>query len=220
VVIAMHSLAAADHARILQADRLAAAARRRPPVDGSDLERLVTMAAAGEQPAWDALVERFGPLLIRVARSHGLTPHEAEDAVQETWMCLMRHIGAVRQPRALGGWLRTTVRNESLRLRVRLERERPSGQDLGDALADTMSHETPDESDAVRCRVAVARALDVLPARHRTLMRALFAEPEPTYRDVATKLGMPIGSIGPTRGRCIAQLRRDARLRALAEAAD
>jgi RNA polymerase sigma factor (sigma-70 family) len=216
----MHSLAAAYYARTLQADRLAAAARRRPPADGSDLERLVAMATAGDQPAWDALVARFGPLMMRLARSHGLTRHEAEDAVQETWMRLMRNIGAVRQPRALGGWLRTAVRNESLRVRVRRERERPSGEDLCDALADTMRHETADESDAVRRRVAVARALDALPARHRTLRRALFAEPEPTYRDVATQLGMPIGSIGPTRGRCIAQLRRDARLRALDEAAD
>jgi RNA polymerase sigma factor (sigma-70 family) len=214
----MHSLVTEQYARTVQAERLAAAARRRPPADGSDLERLVKLAAAGDQPAWDALVDRFGPSLLRVARAQGLRRHEAEDAVQETWMRLMRHIGAVRDPRALSGWLRTTVRNESLRLRMRHERERPSGEDLRATLADT--HEIADQLHVTQCRLAVARALEALPTRHRTLMRVLFGDAEPSYQDVAKQLGMPIGSIGPIRGRCIAQLRRDARLQRLADAAD
>jgi RNA polymerase sigma factor (sigma-70 family) len=191
-----------------------------PHASAYDLERLVAAAAAGDQPSWDALVERFGPALIRMARSHGLSRHEAEDAVQETWMRLLRRIETVREPRALSGWLRTTVRHESLRVRERGQRESPTAEELCADVADTTGVEAQAGLDAAECGVAVARALDALPARHRKLMRALFTETEPSYEEVAAQLGIPVGSIGPIRRRCLARLRLDGRLRRVAEALD
>jgi RNA polymerase sigma factor (sigma-70 family) len=191
-----------------------------PHVSAHDLERLVAAAAAGDQPSWDALVERFEPALIRMARSHGLSRHEAEDAVQETWMRLLRRIETVREPRALSGWLRTTVRHESLRVRERVQRESPTADELWADVADTTSVEAQVGLDAAECGVAVARALDALPARHRKLMRALFTETEPSYEEIASRLGIPVGSIGPIRRRCLARLRLDGRLRRVAEALD
>jgi RNA polymerase sigma factor (sigma-70 family) len=191
-----------------------------PHLSAHDLERLVATAATGDQPAWQALVERFGPALIRMARSHGLSTHEAEDAVQETWMRLLRHIDTLREPRALSGWLKTTVRNESLRVRERVQRERPTAEELCADVADTTTFEAQAGLDAAECGAAVARALDALPARHRKLMRALFTESEPSYEEVASQLGMPLGSIGPIRRRCLARLRLDGRLRRVAEALD
>src|SRR4051794_25966649 len=84
-----------------------------------DLDQLVATAAKGDEHAWEALFRRFQPQLLRVARSQGLSAHEAEDAVQDTWMRLMGGIGSVREPRALGGWLTTTARRESQRVRMR-----------------------------------------------------------------------------------------------------
>ena len=181
------------------------------------LESLVTAAARGDQDAWATLVERFGPKLLRVARAHGLSRHEAEDAVQETWVRLLRNIQRVREPSALGGWLTTTARHESLRVRARSSREKPTGQELTLDRADGGEPET--QLDASSCRAAVSQALEALPPRHRALLEALFAESEPSYREIATQLDMPIGSIGPIRQRCLAQLRRDGGLRRLADAA-
>src|SRR3954471_23586260 len=214
----MHHHAVNDYARTVQAERLDAARRRRAPLDGGELEALVGAAAAGEPRAWNALVARFGPYLTRVARAQGLSHQEAEDAVQETWIRLLRHIRRVREPPALRGWLSTTAKHESLRARKRARRETPTDQELlPDACADEASAELV---DAMAAREALAAALDALPGPQRELMHALFADSEVSYLEIAARLGIPVGSIGPTRGRCLAQLRRDTRLRRLVEVAD
>jgi RNA polymerase sigma factor (sigma-70 family) len=200
-----------DHyVRAVQADRMAAVA--------SDLDRLVATAARGDERAWEALFRRFQPQLLRVARGQGLNAYEAEDAVQDTWMRLMGAIGGVREPRALGGWLTTTARRESQRVRQRTARELPTGDELaGDVAA---CDEAEDRLEAAACRDAVVRALNGLPPRHQRLMRALFDDAAGSYEEIAHELGMPVGSIGPIRGRCLTQLRRDTQLRQLAEAID
>jgi RNA polymerase sigma factor (sigma-70 family) len=217
-VIEMHENAVDDDVRTIQADRVAAASGRRPRVAGADLERLVATAAAGDDLAWDALVRRFQPHLLRVARSQGLSAEQAEDAVQDTWMRLMRNIGRVREPRALAGWLTTTARHESLRVRERSAREKPTADELrGDV---SVTDEAEARLDVAACRAAVTRALDVLPTRHRTLMRALFDDAAGSYSEIARDLDMPVGSIGPIRGRCLAQLRRNGQLRQMADLVD
>jgi RNA polymerase sigma factor (sigma-70 family) len=143
--------------------------------------------------------------------------HEAEDAVQETWVRLLRGIQTVREPNAIGGWLATTARHESLRLRERAAREKPTGDELAFDAADQTGEEVEAQLDAALRQAAVLRAVDTLPPRHRALVRALFAESEPSYREIADRLDMPIGSIGPIRQRCLTQLRRNGGLRRLAE---
>ncbi|WP_053225871.1 RNA polymerase sigma factor [Solirubrobacter soli] len=187
-------------------------------LDPSDLDRLVVTAAAGDERAWDGLVRRFQPQLLRVARAQGLSLHEAEDAVQDTWMRLMGGIRGVREPRALGGWLTTTARRESQRLRQRNAQELPTADDLASDVSTDDDAEA--RLDAAACREAVSRALAGLPPRHRRLMRALFDDTAGSYHEIARDLDMPVGSIGPIRGRCLTQLRGNAHLQQLAEAID
>jgi len=214
----MHQHASSAYLRAAHADRVAAASSKRPPAGGAELERLVAAAAAGEPSAWEALVTRFAPRLHRVARAQGLSRAEAEDAVQDTWMRLVRHIGGVRDAAAIGGWLQTTARRESMRVRERAQRERATGEPLGADVG--VGTEAGHGVDSATCQAAVNRALTGLPVRRRTLLRLLFAESAPSYGEIAAELGIPVGSIGPTRGRCLAQLRRDGDLRRLAEQLD
>jgi RNA polymerase sigma factor (sigma-70 family) len=214
----MHQHVANEYLHAVHADRAAVASRRRAPVDGAELERMVAAAAAGQPLAWEALVTRYGPRLLRVARSQGLSRAEAEDAVQDTWMRLLRSIGGLRDAAAVGSWLHTTARRESLRLRERARRERATDEPLGAEVDDTP--EPGRGVDAATCQAVVNRALVGLPVRQRTLMRMLFDDAAPSYGEIAAELDMPIGSIGPTRGRCLAQLRRNGSLQRLAEQLD
>jgi RNA polymerase sigma factor (sigma-70 family) len=216
----MHAEIRLEYARALHEERLAVAARRRAPADGGSLERLVAHAAAGDQSSWDALVSRFTPRLERLARAQGLSRHEAQDAVQETWVRLLGSITHVREPRALAGWLATTARRESQRVHARARRETPTDETLGAEMADTTARDAEAAVGTVERSAAVTRALDGLPPRHRALLRALFAESEPSYTEIAAQLDIPVGSIGPIRGRALARLRRNAGLRQLAEAAE
>jgi RNA polymerase sigma factor (sigma-70 family) len=179
-----------------------------------DLELVVAHAQAGDPSAWSDLVRRFRAHVIRVARAHGLSAHDAEDVVQETWLRLFRNLHRLRDARALGGWLSTTARRESLRMLESGRREQPSDADLG---AGEAAPENPEREVLSRQRSeAIAHALRALPARHQVLMRALLAEPAPSYGQISAQLGIPIGSIGPIRGRCLARLRGDEALRAAA----
>jgi RNA polymerase sigma factor (sigma-70 family) len=184
--------------------------------DHDDLQRLVGAAASGDSSAWEALVARFEPLLLRVARAHGLSPQQAEDAVQETWIRLLQNIERVREPQALGGWLKVTMRRESVRIHRRAQRERPTADEPPGDPAASPEDDVHGGPDTAGRRTAVKRALDALPARHRALMRALFADATPSYQEIAAQLDMPVGSIGPIRGRCLAQLRLDGRLQRVA----
>lgn len=175
--------------------------------DGSDAE-LVAAALKGDQTAWDAIVARFGGRVWAVARAHRLNTADGEDVVQVTFLKLVSHLHTVRDPSRVGAWLATTARNESLSLLRRAGRTVPVGDDdaldaADPALPPVESGLLAEERDA-----ALLSALDRLPERCRRLLRVLMADPEPTYEEVGLALSMPIGSIGPTRGRCLEQLRR------------
>ena len=191
----------------LQDERHAAAARRRPPSDAAELERVVHAAAAGNPMAWSDLIERFSVRIRAVARRHRLSAHDIDDVVQCTWITLHRHIDGIRDPSAIGAWLETTARHESLKILRRIQREEPTvfDADSDEALAAT------DETgiDAGEQRTAVLSALERLPRRQRELLMMLISDPAPSYDQISRALGMPVGSIGPTRGRAVARLRRD-----------
>jgi RNA polymerase sigma factor (sigma-70 family) len=172
-----------------------------PPDDVADLVRA---AAAGDQTAWYALVERFSALPWAVCRSCRLSASDAADVNQIVWLRLIEHLGRLRQPERLAGWLVTVTRRECLR--VLTQRGREGGNVPGDLV---------DQGDGGEARLlaaeralAVRVALERIPPRCQALLKLLVADPGASYEDVSRALGMPVGSIGPTRLRCLEQLRR------------
>jgi RNA polymerase sigma factor (sigma-70 family) len=178
---------------------------------------LVHRAQAGDQQAWDELVTRFTSLLWSVARAHRLDSFDAADVVQTTWLRLLEHLGDIQDPERLPGWLATTARRECLRMLKRSGREVVGGVD--DVAADMVDQSTEplderlltDERD-----ITLWRCFQRLPDRCQMLLRVLMATPPPNYADVSVAMGMPIGSIGPTRGRCLNRLREMAEQAGLA----
>lgn len=167
--------------------------------EGTD--ELVVRARDGDGDAWARLVERHSALLWSIARSHGLNDADAGDVVQTTWLRLVERIDALRDPSATGCWLATTARNESLRLLRRRSRDVPL------VPAPRQPEPGPEQVAVARERLGqVGTALDTLPKRCRTLLR-LFAL-APTHAELAAALGIPIGSVAPTRARCLEALRR------------
>jgi RNA polymerase sigma factor (sigma-70 family) len=191
----------------LEAERRDTASRRRPPVGVTDLARVVRAASAGDAAAWSALLERFTARLRAVAHAHQLSAHDAEDVAQTTWLRLLEHIDAVKEPDAIGAWLETTARRESLRVIRSARRERPV--DDSELPAETVDPVAERRLAAADDGAALARALKRLPVQQQRTLAALFAEPPRSYEELSRTLSMPIGSLGPTRARGLARLRRD-----------
>lgn len=166
-------------------------------------------AAAGDRAAWSRLVDRFAGLVWSVARGHGLDPADAADVSQTTWLRLAEHVHRVREPERLGAWLATTARHESLRTLRRAARQFPVDFDLDlveDDQEDVEAGLLREERDA-----SLWRAFRSLEAPCQALLRILITDPRPSYAEVSAALGMPVGSIGPRRARCLEHLRTSAR---------
>jgi len=163
--------------------------------------------------AIDRLVPRHERRLRRVAGTYGLSTWDVDDVVQATWLQYLEHGGTLREPSALGAWLETTARRLSLRVLQRRVREQLT--DTGDPSVAGGGAEPEPELLATERRSLVFGALAGLPDRQRRLMRMLVLRPELSYEEVGRRLAMPVGSIGPTRARCLDRLSRDVRLRAL-----
>jgi RNA polymerase sigma factor (sigma-70 family) len=169
---------------------------------------LVEAAAAGDSAAWDEFVERFSGTVWAVARSHRLSGFDAADVSQTTWLRLIENLDRIRDPERVGAWLATTARRESLRIIRMSGRQIPTGDDLDLVAADEESgdlerHLLAEDRDRV-----LAELVDLLPCRCQLILRLLSADAPLSYRDLSESLDMPIGSIGPTRARCLAHLRR------------
>src|SRR3954451_4938556 len=149
------------------------------PRPTAGLVQLVHAAADGDQEAWDALVDRFAGLVWSIARAHRLSATDAADVSQTTWLRLVEHLRPIRDPERGGAWIASTARHECLRV------IRHAGRVVADGDRDLDAGATEPE------------ALDIL-----------IADPPPSYEDIAETFGIPIGSIGPTRARCLDQLRR------------
>jgi RNA polymerase sigma factor (sigma-70 family) len=166
---------------------------------------LLARAAQGDQRAWDQLVESHTRLLWAVARSFRLDAADANDVVQTTWLRLVEHLDRIEDPSRLVGWLVTTARREAMRVLRRGGRERP-------VLEDTVL-DRPDDGPPVDAALlldernaALWHAYEQLGDKCRQLLRVAVYEPQ-AYDEISRALGMPIGSIGPTRRRCLTQLR-------------
>src|SRR5688572_25694925 len=175
------------------------------------LAPLVHAAASGDRAAWDRLVDRFGALLWSICRSFGLNGADAGDAFQLTWLRLLEHLDTIQDPERLPGWLATTCRRECLAVLRRGRRVTPTAND---ALFDRYAGHAAgaDRPSLLADRDAgLWRAFNRLTDRCQQILRVLVLEPDdsaPSYDSAAQVLGMPKGSLGPTRGRCLAQLRK------------
>ena len=179
--------------------------------------RLVDDAARGssERPqpddaSWTALVARHDRLLRGVARRYRLNASDVDDVLQNTWVRAWRHLDQLRDADAIEGWLVVTVRREAMRLLQRDVREvlAASPVDASQPAAGCVEDAVLERERDACLHAAVGR----LPARQRDILRGLLASPEPSYGAVAARLGMPRGSVGPTRERAFARLRLDSAL--------
>ena len=173
---------------------------------GEQVARLVRGARAGDSGCWDELVERFTPLLWSVARGFRLDAAAAADVVQTTWLRLVENLGSVREPERVGSWLATTARRECLAVLRHAGRTVPTDGielDRVDAAAEPLDAGLLRDERAAELWAALA----AVPDRCQRLLRVLAADPPPSYAQVAAALDMPVGSIGPTRGRCLDRLR-------------
>ena len=150
-------------------------------------------------------------------RSRATTASCADDAAevsQTTWLRLAEHIDRLQDPSKVGGWLATTARHESLRVLRGAGRQIPMGDDMPEPASPAAAIDEEllrSERDSM-----LWQAFSRLPARDRSLLRLLISDPMPSYEEIGAALGMPVGSIGPTRARCLERLRREAELLELA----
>jgi RNA polymerase sigma factor (sigma-70 family) len=177
------------------------------PITPEDAGELVERVRDGDQRAWDALVDAYVGLVWAIARNHRLNAGDAADVSQSTWLRLVENIDRIDDPRRVGAWLATTARRECLRV-LRL-----SGRQVLVEEESELDRRSPDELpvDAVLLREEEAEmvrsAFALLPERCQQLLRLLMVDEPPSYEELSAALGMPIGSIGPTRGRCLEKLR-------------
>ena len=178
----------------------------RPSSDDSDLVQIVAEARAGRNSAWEILIERFGGLVAAIARRCRLSDADVGEVCQTTWLRLVENLDRIEQPERLGAWLATTARRESLRIATR--HTMVSATDAVYQMAD----DEADPLDAALLReeqVRVIRmAAERLSPRCQLLLGLLMGDDDFPYKSIAEQLNMPIGSIGPTRGRCLEHLRQ------------
>jgi RNA polymerase sigma factor (sigma-70 family) len=180
----------------------------------SAVEHLVASALAGDAGAWNDLVDRYLPLVTAVIRRYRLSASDADDVNQTVWLRLVEHLDGLREPRALPGWLATTARHEALGLIRRRSRDLPV--DPATAAFEGDGAGAPElDDDLVRdLRAQALRdALEDLPPKRRELLLLLLADPPVPYEEISARLGIPKGSIGPTRARALEQLRGSRALR-------
>ena len=180
--------------------------RANKPGRAARMADLLSAARAGSEDALGQIVNELSPLLWQVARSAGLSQGDAEDVLQTVWMRLITHLDGIHDAGALTGWLVTTTKRESWRVRAAGRKQLPADQDVFAELPE----KGPGSEEQVILedqRRELWAAIGMLSRRCQELLRILAFAPRPDYATVAAALGMRVGSIGPTRGRCLAKLR-------------
>lgn len=178
--------------------------QRRRLLHELDHAAVVGLAAEGDPMAWEELVDRFGRLVYAVARRYRLSASDVDDVSQRVWLLLVTHVGRLRQPESLAGWLSTTTARECLKLLSRGRR------DAEMAAAHRPEPDAAPSEDAVLAherRETARTALARLSGDRRRLVEVVVMAETP-YATAADELGMPVGSLGPTRIRCLRQLAR------------
>ena len=184
-----------------------------------DLTALVTRARNGDKQAWDKLVERYAPLIWSICRRYRLGHADAEDAGQSVWLQLVDQLASLRDPAALPGRLATTTQRECGRVLRAARKQEPPGHPLDAAdIPDQVTEAA--EHDLLRAErhAALREAFMHLAPSFRKLISLLIQDPPVPYAEISARLGIPVGSIGPSRGRCLDKLRRDPAIAALINA--
>jgi len=184
--------------------------------DDPSVTDLVTRASNGEQQAWDALVERYAPLVWSICRRHGLSDAGASDVGQSVWLQLADQLDHLPAPAALPGWLADVAVRECRRARCAVRSAPgaghvPDDESLPENPADVAEHEL-----AIAERHAALRdAFAQLSSCDQQLIVLLIEHPAMSYAQISAKLGIPVEHIGPTRNRCLGVLRRHPAVAAL-----
>jgi len=184
------------------------------------LTALIAEAVQGDQRAWTALVARYSPLVNAVARQFRLGHADAADLGQMLWLRVFEHLHELRVPEALPGWISSTARREAMRMTNASSRTQVvdpveftvPGSDPALGVEELGVEEIVLRAD---CRRAVRNGLAELGPEHRRLLSLLFIEPRLTYQQISSHLGIPLGSVGPNRSRCLRRLANTTAVRAL-----
>jgi RNA polymerase sigma factor (sigma-70 family) len=181
--------------------------------EDSSVSALVARVCEGDQEAWNEIIERYAPLVWSICLRYQLSRPDIDDVGQSVWLLLIENIGKLRDAAALPGWLATTTRRECLRTLRAAQRhdhaDLPPEEHMPlDADAATIEQEIIVAERNAALRAAFA---ELAPSCHE-LLSMLISDPPASYADISTRLGLPVGSIGPTRARCLERLRRSPHL--------
>jgi RNA polymerase sigma factor (sigma-70 family) len=181
--------------------------------DDSSVGALVARVVNGDQEAWNEIIERYATLVWGICQRHQLSRQDTDDVSQSVWLLLVENIGKLREAAALPGWLATTTKRECLRV-LRSARK----NDHVDLPPEEQLPPDPDTVTIEQLVIAAERdaalraAFAELPQACHELLSMLISDPPLPYAKVSATLGIPIGSIGPSRGRCLDRLRRSPHL--------
>jgi RNA polymerase sigma factor (sigma-70 family) len=180
---------------------------------------LVTRARNGEEQAWDALVERYASLIWSICRSHRLVGTDAGGVGQRVWLQLVDHLDEVRDPAALPGWLATTTCRECARVQRAARGTHAAGHPPdAETIPGHQAQTVEQQLLAAERHAALREAFARLPSCCQQLITLLIQDPPLPYATISARLNIPVGSIGPNRGRCLDRLRRDPAIAALISA--
>ena len=184
--------------------------------DDPSVIALVARVGAGDQGAWNELIERYSPLVWSICLRYQLNRHDIDDVGQSVWLLLVEQIGSLREPAALPGWLATTTKRECLRILRVTRRHDHDGLPPEDHMpADPAATMIEQEVIAAECNAALRAAFAELPRGCHELLSMLISDPPRAYAEVSATLGIAVGSIGPMRARCLDRLRRSPHLTAV-----
>ena len=178
------------------------------PICGHPVAALVIRARDGDERAWAALVERYAPLIWSLCRRYRLDTTDTADVGQNVWLLLVNQLGKIRDPAALPGWLATTTRRECQRVLNKAQvphaaRHEPDSDNIPDGQAEPIERVLL----AAERHAALREAFTHLPPRDQQLIALLTEDPPVPYAEISARLGIPAGSIGPNRRRCLDKLR-------------
>lgn len=176
--------------------------------DDPSVVALVGRAAEGDQGAWDEIVERYAPLVYTICNRYRLSNHDIEDVGQNVWLLLVEQVGKLREPAALPGWLTTTTARECLRVVTASRKSERMGTGLDDSVQFVDDTAIDEEILMGERNAGLRAAFAELPPRCQQLLSMLISDPPRSYAEIHAVLGIPVGSIGPQRARCLDRLRR------------